>query len=515
MWLAVAGFIVLMLVAVSQLGVQITKLDNAILGWLEERRTAGATRVARTLQQLGSPEAVAVLRWVPLLVALGFRRFRHVFVFLGCILVSTWFASTLSLAVLRDRPFGAPIIGEWEGFSYPSRPLVDVSVALIGIIYLLLPRGPLRSVGKWMAGGYVGLVLLVHLYLAVDNPSDAAFGVVWGTAIAVIGFRMLVPDEVFPVRYGGRGRAAHLDVGGRRGEAIRQALSDQLCLDVAEVEPFGLDGSAGSTPLRITLADGSPPLFGKLYAQTHLRADRSYKLFRTLLYGRLEDESTFSTVRRLIQYEDYVMRLARDAGLPTAKPYGFVEITPQREYLLVTEFFGGATEIGDAEVDEALIDDGLRVVRQLWDAGLAHRDIKPANLLVRDGRVMLIDLAFAEARPSPWREAVDLANMMLVLALRSDARTVYERAVLTFTPEEIGEAFAATRGLTLTSQLRASMRQDGRDLLGEFCQLAPHHTPIRIQRWSVRRVVLTLAVLLAGILGFAMTLNLLSGSQLL
>ena len=42
------------------------------------------------------------------------------------------------------------------------------------------------------------------------------------------------------------------------------------------------------------------------------------------------------------------------------------------------------------------------------------------------------------------------------------------------------------------------MKQDGRDLLAEFRALAPPHPPIRIQRWSVRRVVLTLWVLLLG-----------------
>ena len=74
-----------------------------------------------------------------------------------------------------------------------------------------------------------------------------------------------------------------------------RGLCEQLGLTVVAVAPFGLDGSSGSTPLQITLADGSS-LFGKLYARNHLRADRWYKLFRTLVYGRLEDESTFSTV---------------------------------------------------------------------------------------------------------------------------------------------------------------------------------------------------------------------------
>ena len=34
----------------------------------------------------------------------------------------------------------------------------------------------------------------------------------------------------------------------------------------------------------------------------------------------------------------------------------------------------------------AIIDEGLLLIRQLWDVGLAHRDIKPANLLVHDGQ---------------------------------------------------------------------------------------------------------------------------------
>jgi tRNA A-37 threonylcarbamoyl transferase component Bud32 len=223
-----------------------------------------------------------------------------------------------------------------------------------------------------------------------------------------------------------------------------------------------------------------------------VRSDRWYKLGRTLLYGRLEDEKPYHTVRRLVQYEDYVLRLLSDAGLPVAHPLGIVEITPEREYLLVTEFFDGAEEIGDAEVDESVIDQGLSVVRRMWEIGVAHRDIKPANVLVRDGHLFLIDTAFAEVRPSPWRQAVDLANMMLVLGLRTSAERVYRRARRQFSDEEIAEAFAATRGLTMPTQLRRMLRQQGRDLHDEFLRLLPYRLPpIRIQRVTWRRAGLT------------------------
>jgi hypothetical protein len=107
---------------------------------------------------------------------------------------------------------------------------------------------------------------------------------------------------------------------------------------------------------------------------------------------------------------------------------------------------------------------------------------------------------FVQIRPSPWRQAVDLANMMMVLALRTDAPRVYEHALRYFTSEEIAEAFGATRGVASPTQLRSLMKQHGVDLLAEFQSLAPPHPAIRIQRWSVRRVVLTLWVLVLGLL---------------
>jgi hypothetical protein len=65
---------------------------------------------------------------------------------------------------------------------------------------------------------------------------------------------------------------------------------------------------------------------------------------------------------------------------------------------------------------------------------------------VRDGKVLVIDVAFAESRPSPWRQAVDLANMMLCLALRSEPARVYQRALRQFSVEEITEAFSRPPG---------------------------------------------------------------------
>jgi tRNA A-37 threonylcarbamoyl transferase component Bud32 len=450
-------------------------------------------------------------------ILLVFRRFRHLFVFIGAILVLITVNALLVWAFARPRPYGVEIIGDWTGFAHPSSPVAVLTATLMGMLYSLALQGRIRQAGKVVIGVVVAMLSLALLYLAVNSVTDVLIGAIIGVTIPLVAFRMLAPNEVFPVTYGRRGSAAHLDIGGRRGEAIHHALEDQLGVQVLEVKPFGLSGSAGSTPMRVRVkGDPDTWLFAKLYAGSHLRADRWYKLGRTLLYGRLEDEKPFNTVRRLVQQEDYALRLMYGAGVRSPEPFGVVEITPEREYIVVTEFFDGAKEIGEAEVDQAIIDDGLRIIRRLWDAGLAHRDVKPANLLVRDGRVHMIDVFFAEVRPSPWRQAVDLANMMLVLATRSSARQVYERAKLQFRDDEIAEAFAATRGITMPSQLRRMMREQGRDLHAEFLRLLPERpAPIAVQHWSVRRIGLTVGVLLAALFAFLLVFGYFKSAGLL
>jgi hypothetical protein len=124
--------------------------------------------------------------------------------------------------------------------------------------------------------------------------------------------------------------------------------------------------------------------------------------------------------------------------------------------------------------------------------------------------MLLIDVAFVQARPSPWRQAVDLANMMLCLALRSSPEVVYQRALGQFSVEEITEGFAAARGLALPSQLRRMLRAQGRDLHAEFVRLLPTPPqPVSIQRWSWRRVGLmaVTAVLLTLTLGALLSMT--------
>jgi len=59
------------------------------------------------------------------------------------------------------------------------------------------------------------------------------------------------------------------------------------------------------------------------------------------------------------------------------------------------------------------------------------------------------------------------------------------------------------------------LRQQGRDLHGDFLRLLPYRLPpIPIQRWTWRRVILTIAVLFGGIMAAFLVIGTVLGSPL-
>jgi membrane-associated phospholipid phosphatase len=476
---------------------------DTILRWFADHEGTTTVNLAKGLNALTSVAVVMSARVAIVAVLALYERWRHLVVALATYVVSDFLVSVL-LSVERPSPT-VPALVNVSGYHFPSRAVASFAITLFAAAAALVPSGRQRFFARCATAVLVALVIVAQLALAADYPVDAVYAGLLAFALAVVAFRLAAPDDSFPVTSARGGTAAHLDLSGARADGVKLAVSDQLGITVREVEPFGLAGSGGSSPLRMTLEDGSR-LFGKIYATSHARADRWYRIGRTILYGTLEDETPFGTPRRLAEYEDYALRFLADSGVRVAKTYGPVELTPNREYMLVTEFFTNATNLGDADVDDQVIDEGLQLVRTFWDIGVSHRDIKPANLLVREGHLQLVDVSGVEVRPSPWRQAVDLANIMLTMALRSDPDRVYERAVLVFTPEEIGEGFACAVGMAIPTELQSRLEQDPRPLMERFKELAPAHPPVSMQTWSVRRIAYAVGALVGAVAGMGLFL---------
>ena len=265
-WLAVTLVLIALSIIFtrSRFATTLDVVDHAVLAWFADSRTQPLTRVALAVAALASGLALQVLWLASLAVLVFFRRWRHLLAWIvGMFLVSN--GTSLQSALLhRPRPLGIEIIGSWEGFAMPSRPIAVLTATLVNMLYALVPRGRIRQIGKAVAAGIVLLVALAQMYLGVDSASDLLLGAAIGVVVPLLSFRLLAPGDVFPVTYK-RGRAAHLDMTPRRLEAIRHALEDQLGVILIEVKPFGLEGSGGSTPLRITVkGDPDAYLFAKL-----------------------------------------------------------------------------------------------------------------------------------------------------------------------------------------------------------------------------------------------------------
>ena len=360
-------------------------------------------------------------------------------------------------------------------------PVAAFAVTSIGMAYTLVVPGRPRDLAKWVDRGRPRRASRLRACTwRSTSPTDAAFGAILGVAVALDRVPLVhaergVPGHV-PARQGrapGRRRAP------RRGDRHAPSRTSSGST-VLEIKPVGLEGSGGSTPLRLTVVDAPTTSRTATCSRSSTRRTTSAPTAGTSsaarsCTARSRTRRRSSRVRRFVEYEDYTLRLMHDAGSRPPKPYGIVEITPEREYMIVMEFFDGRRR------------DRRRRGRRRGDrrrpaAGPAACGTPGSRTATSSRRtswcatasVLLIDVFFVQVRPSPWRQAVDLANMMLVLALRTDAAArVRARARSTSRRTRSREAFAATRGVASPTQLRSMMKQDGRDLLGEFRALAP------------------------------------------
>ncbi|MCI0632320.1 MAG: hypothetical protein L0206_00115 [Actinobacteria bacterium] len=87
--------------------------------WLVEVRTPWLTDVALVVNGLAAVWTIRALRWFTIAVLIGFRRWRHLFVFLGAIVVTEVLVYLMTQVIGRERPFGIEVLAGWQGFAMP------------------------------------------------------------------------------------------------------------------------------------------------------------------------------------------------------------------------------------------------------------------------------------------------------------------------------------------------------------------------------------------------------------
>ena len=427
-----------------------------------------------------------------LVVMLIWRRWRHLFVWIGthCRWSATSTAWPTGLISDRGRS-SVEILGSWAGLrdAVPAGGGAEPPPRS-ACCTRWCPAGGCADRGKWVAAG---LVALVRCRPALPGQSTTR-PTSWSASSSGSPSRCRLPAARpqrglpghVPARASGppgrerRPRRGDLPGAAGPARAWSPGRSSRSGWPARPARPrcgSRVKGDPDTLAVRQALRD-HPPALGPLVQARPRRCCTAG--WRT--------RSRSTRVRRLVQHEDYVLRMMqRRRAARRRSRYGFVEITPEREYLLVTEFFAGAREIGDADVDDGVIDQGLADHPEAVGAGLAHRDIKPANLLVRDG-TLLADrhgLRRGAAEPVAAGGRPGEHDAGPGAAQRRPRASTSGRCGSSPT-SEIAEAFAATRGLTMPSQLRRMIRERrAATCTTSFTWLLPDRLPpIRIQRWT-------------------------------
>lgn len=124
------------------LGLAQRSIDSNVADLLEDPRRGGPGELGRWIDRLLPWEILIVLRWTVAVALVGFRRWRHLAVFVGSVVVVTVVARWFPTAGI----VGTGVAGR------PSEAMAGSAVTLLGKVYGLAPRGSLRTLAHATSG---------------------------------------------------------------------------------------------------------------------------------------------------------------------------------------------------------------------------------------------------------------------------------------------------------------------------------------------------------------------------
>jgi hypothetical protein len=307
--------------------------------------------------------------------------------------VTAWVLGRLMAFLVHDD-------GLWQAFRVtfdltgaPRFPMVRLSVAVATVLVASphLAR-PTRRLGE----GLVALLALSSLYLSRGFPTDLIAAIVlgWGVAHLV--------EWVFGTPVGRPARSQVEDALAKLGVPVRD-------LHLTSEQPVGravfvAERVDGAGPVRVVA-------LGRDEADAQLMA----RAWRYVAY-RDAPPSLLPSRRAQVEYEAYLMLLARDAGVDA--PRVVVAGMHGALALLVVDELAG-TELYDLDasaVSDALLDHTWTELRTLHGARVAHGKLDAKHVLVDGHDVKIVGFDFASSSARFRMTSGDVAELLAATA---------------------------------------------------------------------------------------------------
>lgn len=360
---------------------------------------------------------------------------------------------------------------------YPSGHMA-VAAVLALTSYIYLPKKYHRIITI--------LVLLVgvsRMYLGVHFPLDLIGG--WGIGLFVGG--------LFNFAFGSRRYSPVPPL------TVKHSLK-KLGFEVRSVKIAAVD-ARGSIPY---IAEGKPNLFVKIVGIENNIADWLFKLFRRVVYRRLEDEHPYMSPKRQLEHEAYVAMLALQAGVKTPRIETIFEADHGR-WALAQQMIAGKSldRVDPKRLNKKVLEKIWREVKKMHEGRVVHRDLRAANIFLDDkNQPWIIDFGFSEGSVSPDKYYRDTVELIASLSLLVDYKTNIAIAAKVVGKKELQKCMpyldyavlsgATTKAMKKRKALLVQIRRELSKVTG-----AKHLTMAKVKRLNVKTLLLVLAAGLA------------------